>query len=534
MDIFTDVSDSAFRTWDIFHFPQNGDSVKAVAFSRDTSQKLIVAYSIALTFIIMMIWDFIVLMILACYDVQENSSMNVAERRRGMAAVGLLNSREPFQGLMFTVEYISAVISAKAGRTVIGPAVGLFFIALCCVVAGNAVNILVAGNLEVGNLAPARPSSVYIPDIRSTNNEDRARFQAILGPATLRAIGSSEAAEVTVRKRLNIVSKLSVTEPGDVNPHFALNYNYSITGRDMGLQQFPEFRQDVIGSCETAYDWFQRYESGAEIYHPWGNQQAGYKVLRDGEANSPPRAQAINDPSIPTNSKTIPSQRRFGIIIYSVGRSSYRSSTDAWYYTEAITNVSTSDKDAPRNKVRTNRPPLSCWQNDTWIYNGQTYKNINEASDALEGVFPRAWLLLLQFHFIMPKIISITNSAGASALTSSMTFVGTGFDAAASTVEDELKRLLVATFISSSHVFRNSLMTPPQIGTANLAQGSDGQPQAGVANFVVSTPQVTALRFSILIAVPATFFALMLLGVIKKILKLYGRGGAGLISTRRK
>jgi len=520
MDIFTDVSDSAFRTWEVFHFPRKDDSVKAVAVSRDTGQYLTACYTILLTLIIVMIWNFIVLMILAFYNVDENSTDDT-EKHRGMAVVGLWNASEPLKALMFMAEYISAVISTEQWPKVIGPAFGLLFITLCCFVAGNAVSIVVAGKLEVGNLAPARPSSVYIPDIRSSNNEDRARFQAILGPATLRALGSSEAAGVTVRDRLNIVAKSPATAPSDFNPHFTLSYNYSITGRDMGLQNFPLLRQDVTGNCETDYNWFDRYDSGKdeEVYYPWDNQQAGYTVPRTGEANSPPRVQAILDPSIPTNPKAFPSQRRFGIIIYSVGRSSYRSSTDPWYYTEPIQNVSTSDRDPPRNKVRVNRPPLSCWQNDTWTYNGRTYKNIFEASDALEGVFPLGWRQLLQFQFTLPKITSVANSAGASALTSSMTYVGSGFDAAAATVEDEMNRLLVATFISSSHIFRDTVMIPPQDGTKNLANGPNGQPQNGVANFVVSTPQVTALRFSILVAVPATFLALMLLGIIEKILK---------------
>jgi len=521
MDIFTDVSDSAFRTWEVFHYPRKDDSVKAIAVSRDTGQYLTACYTILLTLIIVMIWNFIVLMILAFYSVDENSLDDTA-KHRGMAVVGLWNAGEPLKALMFMAEYISAVISTGEWSKVVGPAFGLLFVALCCFVASNAVSIVVAGKLEVGNLAPARPSSVYIPNIQPRNNEDKAQLQAILGPATLRALGSSEAADVTVRDRLNIVAKYPATAPGDFSPHFTLSYNYSITGRDMGLQNFPLLRQDVTGNCETDYNWFDRYDSGNEIYYPWNNQQAGYPVPRTGEANSPPRVRAILDPSIPTNPKAFPSQRRFGVIIYSVGRSSYRSSTDPWYYTEPIKNIPTSDEDPPRNKVRVNRPPLSCWQNDTWTYNGRTYKNIFEASDALEGVFPLAWRLLLQSQFTLPKIASVTNSAGASALTSSMTYVGSGFDAAAATVEDEMNRLLVATFISSSHVFRDTVMTPPQDGTKNLAKGPNGQPQNGVANFVVSTPQVTALRFSILVAVPATLIALMLLGIIEKILKWRG------------
>ncbi|KAF8247308.1 hypothetical protein K440DRAFT_551347 [Wilcoxina mikolae CBS 423.85] len=525
MDIFTDVSDTAFQTWSVFWYPESGRSLRALAVKASTGQYLTACYALLLTIIIMLVWNFIVILVLAFFKV-DGFTDPMKNKFRSMAMVGLWNSREPLTAFMFTVEYITAVIAKKAGRTVIGPAFVLFFIALLCVIASNAVSIVVAGMLVVGNLAPATASTIYMPLVPKTNNEERAKFQAILGPAALRALGSSEAAQVTVRQQLNIDAKISGTNgPSDFSPSFTLNYKYTVTGRDMGLQHFPLLRQDVVGSCETAYDWFARYDSvsDAEIWNAWGNSNLAYKVPYGGAESSPPRAQATLDPSIPQqdpiDSKTFPSQRKYAVIIYSAKRLSYRSATDPWYFTEPYTNDTTSDLDAPTFRVRSNRPPLSCWQNDTWTYNGKTYKSIFELSDALTGVFPKAWLQWLQFHFALPKIVTTINSAGVSALTSSMSFVTRGFDAQAATVQDELTRLLVAAYISSSHVFRDTLMMSPQQGTTNLATDTNGQPQKGVDQFVVSTPQVTALRFSILVGVPIVFIAMSLFGAIEKMLK---------------
>src|SRR5690606_11643239 len=208
---------------------------------------------------------------------------------------------------------------------------------------------------------------------------------------------------------------------------------------------------------------------------------------------------------------------KFGILVHSSHRASHRESTsDPWYETESYelpdTGIDARAVDPPRFRVRGGRPPLSCTQTDTWSYKGREFTNVYYMTDPDLGLkFPEGWRIQLQIDFAQPRMVEVINSAGWSSLASSMTFVSGRFDAETSTIEKDIKRLLVATWIASRDTFRNMVMYNSDQNFDNAALDPKGEPEDGVDEFVVVTPQVASLHFGFVVAAPAVLAGLLLL-----------------------
>ncbi|PWW75429.1 hypothetical protein C7212DRAFT_364595 [Tuber magnatum] len=396
------------------------------------------------------------------------------------------------------------------------PAVALLMLGVVWLLATNVASILGASKLVVGDVAPANPNKVYVPKPPGTASADIMRLQALRAPATLRSLGSAEAAgnDHTMRKRVLFNANIP---SGDSPKYFT--YKYTVKAQDMGLQKWHDLQQEVSGRCEVDSTWFWRNEEeeDLDVYRPWGLANKTVKVAYDGERKTAPSATAIPFPyADPEFLKHQAVEHQYGIIVHSSHRASHRPGTDPWYETESFT-PSENDTDAQivdpaSNRVKGGRPALSCTQKDVWSYNGKQFKNIFELTDDKSLNFPDGWSTQLQLDFTRPRVIDVINSAGSSSLVSSTTFVGGRFDAETSTIEKDMIRLFTATWISSAHTFRNMLMVSQDQNIPNVARNEAGQPQAGVALFVVSTPQVATLRLTVLVVVPALlgFFTLLL------------------------
>jgi hypothetical protein len=560
MDIFTDVLDSSYVKGTICYFPRAHDDVKAMAVDRQTGQYLIAIYSIFFTLISIQAWQLATTLVMMLHRIPKPPNNNhppkndddskpngvpkpdeLNTKHLGMAIAGFWNAREPLNAIFFTTMYFIKACRHSSSR-VSNIVFGLFLLSLIGVAATYVSTIFVAGKLVLGTAAPARRSVVFIPTMPpQMTNYDTLRFQALRAPAALRAIGSAEAASVTVRDKVKIDSLRFGSTGSTDNQPVAITYEYSVTGADMGLQKYSELRQEVTGKCVTAYDWYEKQQEDFDVYRPWGLRNTTIQVPRTGEADSAPRVQALAFPyDVKSDPREfLPANNSFGIFVFSAGRKSYRGSSDVWYSTQQNERSNTSSTDTPPWVVSPKRPALSCWQQDTWVYKGKKYKNIYDLSEPSVINFPKAWFTLLQLEFSLPRIVGVINSAGPSALMSSMTHTGGSFDAESSSLKQDMERLLVASRISSVHTFRDSIMVTQQQNFDNAAKGTDGDPQQGVADFIVTTPQVLTLRFSILVAVPSTLLGLMMLLVTVKWLKhgtlrqklawyeapyLYGRG----------
>ncbi|PWW75431.1 hypothetical protein C7212DRAFT_281828 [Tuber magnatum] len=519
MDVFTDVEAESFRTGlPPFRRPTGTKSGSefCIAVTSGEGQILTALYSILVTLLFAVCWKLLGIIVMSL------STPDYKNILRCIALVGFWNAREPAGATNFILGYLSQLRPTQRDKTkgIRRPAVALLMLGVVWLLATNAASIMGASKLVVGDVAPANPNKVYVPKLGGTASADLMRLQALRAPATLRSLGSAEAAgnDHTMRKRVLFNANIP---SGDSPKYFT--YKYTVKAQDMGLQKWHDLQQEVSGRCEVNSTWFWRTEEGEDldVYRPWGLENKTVNVAYDGERKTAPRATAILFPY--TDAKFLEHQaaeHQYGIIAHSSHRASHRPGTDPWYETESFT-PSENDTDAQivdpaSNRVKGGRPALSCTQKDVWSYNGKRFKNIFELTFDKSFNFPDGWSTHLQLDFSRPRVFDVINSAGSSSLVSSTTFVGGRFDAETSTIEKDMIRLFTATWISSAHTFRNMLMVSQDQNIPNAARNEAGQPQAGVDLFVVSTPQVATLRLTVLVAVPALLvFSLSALWILE-------------------
>ncbi|KAG0634492.1 hypothetical protein HOY80DRAFT_928662 [Tuber brumale] len=537
MEVFTDVPSRNFRTGlPPFRRPTGTktDWELCIAVTSKEGQVLTALYSILVTLLFIVCWKLISTVVLAL------SSFDGISRRdapsgdtsrykilRGLAIVGFWNSREPLEATCFTGGFLTLLLQQKQGIPgVRSSTLGLLILAILWLLGTYAASIMVAGTLIAGKVAPAHPSGVYIPETAGTASADIMRLQALRAPAALRSLGSAEAAsrDHSMRKRLSLEYHIS---SGASSKYFT--YDYTVTSHDMGLQKWYDLKQEVKGRCDVDSGWFSKYvpQEDLDVYRPWGLANKTVNVVHNGERKTAPSATAIPFPYAQKDffvNQAV--EHRYGIIAHTSHRASHRVGTDPWYETELFT-PQENETDAQiieqaGNRVKGGRPALSCTQKDIWSYKGTQFKNIYELTDEANIKFPPGWVKQLQFDFMGPRVIDVINSAGSSSLASSTTFVGGLFDAQSSSIQNDMDRLFTATWISSAHTFRNMLMVSGEQSFDNAALDKTKQPQDGVDLFVVSTPQVATLRFSVLIAIPVLLISFsFVLGVMK----LCGGGG---------
>ncbi|CUS11032.1 unnamed protein product, partial [Tuber aestivum] len=508
MEVFTDVAADSFRLGLPTFLRPTGtktNSEECIAVTSTTGQLLTALYSILATLLFIVCWK-LFNMVVMCFNPSAERYRNII---RGIALVGFWNSREPLEAFFFILDYLGRVRGATSSKEshIRRPALMLLAWAFVWLAGTYVASIFVAAQLIAGNVAPANPNKVYVPKAEQTGSADTMRLQALRAPATLRSLGSAEAADGdhTIRDRFSLV-----TTPARGDSPYKFVYNYTVKAEDMGLQKWYDLKQEVDGWCAIDNSWFSKNDQDADldVYRPWELANKTVNVVYDGERKTAPSATAIPFPYADSSffiGQAV--EHRYGIIVHSSHRASHRPGTDPWYETETFT-PSENETDAQiadpaTNRVKGGRPALSCIQNDVWSYNGRQFKNIYELTDEANIDFPDGWVTQLQMDFNLPRIIDVINSAGSSSLVSSTTFVGGRFDAETSTIEKDMKRLFTATWISSAHTFRNMLMVGDKQNIPNAAHTGKDQPQHGVDLFVVSTPKVAALRLSVLIAIPA-------------------------------
>jgi len=517
MEVFTDVDSGSFRTGPPkFRRPTGTERhfEWCIAVPSKWGPVLTGVYSVMVTLLFALCWEIVSIAVISLSDSLDRGSASNDEILRGMSLVGFWNAREPLGATRFMLGYLYRLW--REGCRIHRSTRWLLGLALVWFLGTYAAGIWVAAALISGKVAPANPNQVYVPPPPGTDPADIMRLQALRAPATLRSLGSAEAASTqhTIRKRFSF-------DPYPPTGHLQyFTYNYNVTAHDMGLQMWYDLKQEVGGRCDLNSSWLSNNapNEDLDVYRPWGLENATATVVSDGERKTAPSATALSFPYKEPNFLTDQAaNHRYGIIVHSSHRASYRVGTDPWYKTESFTR-SENDTDArlkspPGNRVMRGRPALSCTQTDVWSYNGKQFKNIYELTSEANIKFPDGWATQLQLDFAGPRIVDVINSAGPSSLVSSSTFAGAMFDAETSTIEKDMTRLFTATWISTAHTFRNMLMVgDDRQNFRNAAETGTGQPQRGVELFVVSTPKVATLRLSVLVIIPTllAFFTLLL------------------------
>ena len=373
------------------------------------------------------------------------------------------------------------------------------FIALAMSVGNLVAGILVPAQLLMGNVAPVAKDVILYPDVgRYVWGNDTgagiAKLDLLQAPSALRALGAVELSESAVRKRVDIDYK--------IDPDFAyLRYGYNVTGVDMGLQSDPKLKLIVNGSCLTDSAWLLNSTDEVDTYRLFGKTL--FEVKRQPELELPPTVSFRIDMDTYDESNF-----SYAIIVQTAGLYSYTSSQDPWY---------TTDKSGANEpiayQVRGGRPALSCWETNKWRLNGKDV-NIDGLNDsALPGLkLHQLWARkVFREEFSFPRLVTLGRSAGLSALKSasysSAPFV---LDAGASAMSADLERLVMASWISSRDVLRETTRYKSS-DLANLAKSSKGSVEAGAAKFVLESGDVATLSVRILISVPAILLFLLIL-----------------------
>jgi len=381
---------------------------------------------------------------------------------------------------------------------------GLLFVFIALVMtAGNfAAGILVPVQLAMGNVAPADKDAIFYPNVPYYSRDDDhgagiSKLQSLKVPSAFRALGVAESLDFTVRKRVNLNS---ITANGSVE----LNYDYNVTGLDMGLLSDPKLKLMVNGSCRTDHTWLLSSTNKSDTYRLFGGNQT-LEVKRQQGVDLPPMVNWRVNPNMGGGSNI-----SYAMIVNTGGLYSYTSGQDPWYATEKTMNG------ALAYRVRGGRPALSCWEAKRWRLNG---KEVDGSKlNTLHGLkLHKFWAdKVFSLEFSVPLVLSVGRAVGSSALKSASFALGPEFilDAGASAILNDLERLVLASWVSGRNVLRDTT-TYESSNMINLAKGSKGSAEVTTGSrpvdFVLQSADVVTLSVRILIAVPAILLFLFML-----------------------
>ena len=381
-----------------------------------------------------------------------------------------------------------------------------------CLIAGDLVTKFIVGGsrLIVRHASRANPGVIYFPAVEDFNGTTLELIQPLRAAAAMQAAGRVEAAKGLIGNLTYIRSTSYADDQG--RPNIALNFSYSITGADMGLQMAPQLKYTVKGQCRTEYSWVNTTADpklpGYDWYPLWGS-------THDTLAYTQPPADAL----FPIWVNVVPRYLTAAIpkiqggdeyaLVPSVA---YRQSVtpndhDPWYLTEEKPRNSTDDPKLYR--VQRLRPPVHCWQNVTWSLRDVTVTNVDDL-DKLPGLQISTLVRkIFKRDFVAPTLIQVANNLGYASLASSMNTVPNKklIIAARCSVIKDLERLVQISFVSSRDAIRNVVLLYSAqrntLGLPNAAAGPDGQVPYENGDFILESKDVAALAVWTLLSVPS-------------------------------
>ncbi|KAK0617517.1 hypothetical protein B0T14DRAFT_569008 [Immersiella caudata] len=480
-----------------FELPIEGGTRDAIAVKSYVANQLNSAYTLMMTSMVMNLWC--ILFALAFYYLLERKRHHRIStslwNKRSSLTDSLLEVLQPADKSHWKQWWIYAVL----------------FIVLFCWIAQNVLSIIVPPYIIIGNGAPVNPAAVLAPRLPQTSAE-LARLSSAEAPMALRAAGSAQVASANTQSKVQVgETTLGTTSTGE--PITRIDYRYSVSGADMGLQKYPTLLLEVTGACTTEYGWLLNSSNANgytnDTYARFGDPRIGTTSLNlfDGPA---PVAFFYNGPKPdgPLGNMT------WAAFVSSVDRLSYTFGSDSLYTTGGVAGLG-----GTRHAVRPGRPVLSCWQTDTWWYEGRSSTILGLNSTALPGLDLSPGLqLILARYLATPRIVSIGRLLGLSALLSSTTSIGNIFDAETSSAFSDLRRLVLAAYIATTNTLTDlTLFADDAPGrsnsTANLAIDESGNLKPGVADFVVWSPDITTLSVKAIIIIPVLSLLLWILAL---------------------
>ncbi|KAG0634672.1 hypothetical protein HOY80DRAFT_1140492 [Tuber brumale] len=530
------------------------NSAPPITVSPTAATLIVSAYTILILFIFMVGWNLVLAIITGSWPTRRNPN-------RYVASVAPRNSRKSINPVAVVLEYCVRMISGwlrdtDAGREAPGstasgqgqysgygeqvatereklrtaaqtpkqipksptpnrkPEVSIllwgilfFFISFAMSARDPPAAIPAAGKLVMEKAAPPVKAATPSPNVAKYSrwDDDSATFvksNSLNAPSVLRALRSIDARDVTVRKRVNL-QKVNPPSRRANEPSAGIDYDYNVTGVDMGLRTEPKLRLHVIGSCQTNYTWLENSTNAGDYYRLFGGDEF-YLAKLQPEVESPPTVNLeVNQKDIDSGSDRI----SFAMIVNTGGRSSYTSGEDPWYFTEL-----TGGKSIPY-QIRRERPVLSCLEKSRWHLNGKDVET--SKLETLPGLtLHKPSIGLFKMEFAMPRMVSLVWLAGPSALKSASFAPAPSFilDAGASNIVKDLERLVLASWVSSGNFLRDTTTYTPN-DMVNFAKGEKTSVEDFAAKPVPKSGDVSIFLALILISIPAILLPLLVIAV---------------------
>ena len=479
-----------------FSMPTQDGPQDAIAVTFEVSKILLSFYTVMVGFIMLQLWYLVVLVGISVVAKSKRLTGDI-----GVANVAIWNSQAPLSVIKAMSDYRSYIpLYALMWATAAALAWAVSF----------TMSLLVSPELIIGAAAPANLQSIYVPETPDSNTLSSVylRWLSLQVPSNLRAINVLEALNPKMGSSFNVIVQNPITLT-DSNGRrvYQVDYSYNLSEVDFGLQHIKELSLAVQGSCVTNYSWFnstwQDPASGAiyDAYFPYGNQS--YQINASLSDGKPPLV-TFFAPEQPSGVNI-----SFAAIISSVQRRSFTPGSDPWYLTQPWPANLAADPNGAGYQVLNGRPALSCWQQDMWTSNGQS-KGTNEIEQL--GALPPALVDVFKAALGLPRIINLAQALGTSALKSAATSQGYYFDAQASSLHDDLERLVLGAYVATKNTLAETTMFSniyPDI--ANLAFDSSTEKfKNGAADFVIYGSGFAALRINFVVVVPVITVVLWL------------------------
>ncbi|KAK1250245.1 hypothetical protein MKX08_010248 [Trichoderma sp. CBMAI-0020] len=512
-----------YLLWKLFSFPSKNGPKSAFAVPTRVAKQLNSAYSVMLGMLMAQVWTIIIAIVL--YYLLKWRRKKKGERKSFHPLVPILwNNRSQLLGsFMETFKYTQE----DTGKIRIWM-VGILFLVLIAYIGQTALSIIVPPLIILNNTAPVNPNAVYVPKVKDDNPSTAARY-VLEVPAALRAVGSTGSAKELLDQRVTINPTETLGKTSDGESIISISYSYDVTGADFGLQKYPELTLNVSGSCVTDYSFYVKTTNTTPYLVDWyiiynKTQSASLFDGREPVASFQPGPSLIKG-ALETSNAT------WTALISSTQRDSFTAGTDPWYLTEAIPNADTDTA----YQVRSARPVLSCWEDNVWSYKGHNSTVSGLDSTLLPGLdLSDGVQVIFAARLAQPMILTVALHLGLSALLSTTTAVSQIFDAGASSIRNDLSRLVQAAFIATSNVLTDTTLYPPNSDRTLENLVADA---SGVGDFVVWSPDASALSMTVLITIPSLLVGVWLLATLLLFLtpvKVINGLDAGLMFTAMK
>lgn len=505
-----------------FSMPHGNATADAISLYRSNGLILISLYTLMIQVTIGQFWTLIVLIVVTIFMRKKHS------HNRAAATVGVWNAQASASNVAtLAARYVLCMKDEKWYPLMWAVLATLFAAAI------SAASIFLPRLVNIGTVAPVNPRAVFAPLRDGLNQTVGALTYALEGPSALRAIGAAD----TIGSEAGVVVEEEEVRGSGQDPMIRINYRYGVTASDFGLQHAPGLVMNVTGSCVTEYSWLQptHYERAGgndseptlveDTYVPWNNTAVEIRVSN--QDNGPPFAYFVPNPATQVDGL---GNTTFAIVPSSLWRDSFTPSTDPWYLTRDSSELFSVNENP--FIVMPGRPALSCWETAIWSY-GDSSVDLTQLHQVPGLHLPDVLINIFNAFLTRPMMPEMGSRLGRSSLASGTVALGATFNAGGSSIHNDIMRLVNASYIATRNVLADTTLFSNPIGTGiiNIALQMNGEPQEGVGEFVVSSPDIMTLSVRALIIVPVVLLGVFLITYLVGILPAPWRTAEALHAT---